>query len=250
MAAAGMSTAGPKKSLLLVPYEDFINDLLPLYTDPHVRIRIGSAGREYKLSKALLCKQFAYFAATFTGGFWEGEEQSTTLTEIDGVVSTRSFEMLVQWLYLGRVVFGELEPTEAITAIIEFARIADMCRVTGMESLMAERIKAIIISNPVPKTGSPPGPSELKDTSWLRSKHITSVADLPDGHPVRHILAAAAVHGYLRHDYHKFSKAMREVHSFSVDLLDAVKATLKTLRCESFSGNGITFKDPLRGETL
>jgi hypothetical protein len=42
------------------------------------------------------------------------------LTEIDGVVSIRSFELLVQWLYLGRVIFGELTPEEAITATIEF----------------------------------------------------------------------------------------------------------------------------------
>jgi BTB/POZ domain len=65
-----------------------------------VRIRIGSASYEYKLSKALLCRQSPYFAATFEGNFQEGEEQSTNMTEIDGLVSIRSFELLVQWLYL------------------------------------------------------------------------------------------------------------------------------------------------------
>ena len=54
--------------------------------------------------------------------------------------------MLVQWLYLGRVIFGELAPEEAITATIEFVRIADMCQVTGMEALMAERIKGMIMA--------------------------------------------------------------------------------------------------------
>jgi hypothetical protein len=83
-------------------------------------------------------------------------------------------------------------------------RIADMCSVTGIESMTAERIKAIIIANPAPKTGeviySPPGPSVLINTYCLTSEHITSAANLPDGHPVRYILAAAAVEGYLLRD--------------------------------------------------
>jgi len=62
------------------------------------------------------------------------------------VISTRSFQLLVQWLHLGRVIFGELAPEEAITATIEFVRIADIYGVTGMEALMAERIKGIIMA--------------------------------------------------------------------------------------------------------
>jgi hypothetical protein len=34
-----------------------------------------------------------------------------------------------------------------------FAIVLGMCGVTGMETLMAERIKAIIIANPTPKIG-------------------------------------------------------------------------------------------------
>lgn len=165
-------------------------------------IRIGSASHEYKLSKALLCKQSPYFAATFQGDFKEGKEQSTTLAEIDGVVSIRSFELLVQWLYLGRVNFGKLTPEEAIPATIEFARLVDMCGVTGMESLMAERIKAIIIAIPAPRKGKTRDPDT--NTHCLISQHIKSAALLPEGHPVRSILATAAVDGYIRHDNHKF----------------------------------------------
>ena len=50
--------------------------------------------------------------------FKEGIELSTTLEEEDGVVSTRSFEMLVQWVFHNRIVLGHLPPTEAIDAII------------------------------------------------------------------------------------------------------------------------------------
>jgi len=162
---------------------------------------------------------------------------------MDGVVSTRSFELLVQWLYLGRVIFGELKPEEAITATIEFVRFADMCGVTGMETLMAERIKAIIIANPAPRGEGDRG----AHTYCLTSQNIISAAFLPKGHPVRSILAMASVDGYLRHDNHKFLRESQEVQSFSADLLESVKATLKTL---SSGGRGSVFvKDPLSGQT-
>jgi hypothetical protein len=59
--------------------------LLSLYPSPQVTIYIRSASHEYKLLKALLYKQSLYFAATFRGPFKEGEEQSTTLEEIDSL---------------------------------------------------------------------------------------------------------------------------------------------------------------------
>jgi hypothetical protein len=57
----------------------------------------------------------------------------------------------------------------------------------------------------------------------------------------------AAVEGYLRHDNHKFLRETQEVPNFSVDLLQAVKATLKTI---THSKSSINFKDPISGETL
>src|SRR5258708_7053666 len=83
----------------------------------------------------------------FEGRFQEGKEQSVVLQEISGVVSGRSFEMLVQWLYVGRVKLSKLPPNEAITAIIEFLRLADMCQVTGMEQDMVNEIKAIMVQD-------------------------------------------------------------------------------------------------------
>jgi hypothetical protein len=199
--------------------------------------------------KALLCKQSPYFAATFEGKFQEGEEQSTTLTEVDGVVSTRSFELLVQWLYLGRVIFSDLTPEEAITATIEFVRFADMCGVTGMECSMAERIKAIIIANPAPTIGYATRDPDT-NTYCLASQHIKSAAFLPEGHPVRITLAMAAVEGYLRHDNFKFLRETQEVPSFSIDLLKSVKATLNTLSVGGYSGKSAFCKDPLSGEEV
>ncbi|KFY69217.1 hypothetical protein V496_00426 [Pseudogymnoascus sp. VKM F-4515 (FW-2607)] len=240
-----MSAEHSQGSILDAPFDDFAASLLPLYVGPLVTIRIGSATPEYKLPKALLCKQSSYFASMFNGNFKEGEEQSATLEEIDGVVSAGSFQMLAQWVCVGRVVLGMLPLAESITSAIEFARLADMCGVVGVESLMAEVIKSTIIDNP--------GPYELyagstnSHTHYITLEHIISAAFLPDGHPVRNVLALATVEGYLNWDDHKFSDGSSQVPSFSTDLLVAVKTALRSM---SRGDNSVTFTEPISGEKL
>jgi len=246
------------------PYQDFIasyavqslmtclfsNSLsfLPLYSGSCVTVRIGSAGPEYELSKAILCKQSSYFAATFEGEFQEGRDQSTTLTEEEGVVTQRSFEMLIQWLYLGRVLFNESSPTESITAAIEFSRIADMFGVTGMESPMATHIKTIILANPALEDQDIFKDRDVNTNTYcLVGQHITSASFLPDGHPVRKVLAVAAVEGYIRCNEHKFLKEIRESPNFAADLLLEVKETLKTV---NLGEPHLTFIDPFSEKTL
>jgi hypothetical protein len=156
--------------------------------------------------------------------------------------------MLVQWLYLGRVLFNESTPAECISATIEFVRLADMCEVTGMETLMAEHIKAIILANPAPeKNGIVQGRDPDTNTYCLVGQHITSAALLPDGHPIRKVLAIAAVEGYIRRNKHKFVKEICSSPNFAADLLLEVKETLKTVNSGE---SNITFKDPLSGKTL
>jgi len=179
----------------------------------------------------------------FKGAFREGEEQSTTVKEIEGVVSNQTFQMLVQWVCLGRIVLGESPPEKAITTAIEFTRLADMCGVTGMESLIAEHIKTIILDNPAPENTTFEK-RRIPDTNTycLTSEHITSAAHLPEWHPVRGVLASASVEGYLRQDSYKFGKELSKVPGFSVDLLKAVRDTLKSL-CYENGRN--TFEDPI-----
>lgn len=72
--------------------------------------------------------------------FKEGAKQSTTLKEIDRVVSTGSFDMLVHWVCLGRIVFEESpSPHDANGPSIEFATLADMSNITGPKFLMADQ---------------------------------------------------------------------------------------------------------------
>ena len=180
----------------------------------------------------------------FEGPFREGEEHSTTLEEINGVVTPRSFQMLAQWVCLGRVVFTECTPDIGITTAIEFARLADMCRITGVESLMAKRIKAIILANPAPED-SDWEQWRLPDTNThcLTSQHITSAVNLPEGHPVRAILAAATVEGCLRQHNYKFEREASEILEFSVDLLKAVRTTIEGITAAAF-------EDPISGVRL
>ncbi|KAF8848530.1 hypothetical protein BDZ45DRAFT_664419 [Acephala macrosclerotiorum] len=239
-----MTAASHQNWPLEVLYRDFINDVLPLYFEPYVRIRIEPASREYKLPKALLCEQSTFFAAAFNGSFREGEEQFMALMKEEDVVSTRSFELLVQWMFVGRVNFDELPPEEAITATIEFVRLADMCKVTGMESLMAERIKALIVDKPpLTKTKKKKLDTNNKpdtNTRCLTSKHIISAVLLPKGHPVRSILVSAAVPGYFACDDY-LNRAL-EVPDVAVDLLQEVRAAIKSFQSDGYE---TTFRDPL-----
>jgi hypothetical protein len=170
------------------------------------------------------------------------------LEEIDGVVSTQSFQMLVQWVCLGRVVLGESTPEEAITTAIEFARLADMCHITGVESLMAENIKAIILANPTPQDWEwLGGRAPDTHTHCLTPQHITSAVALPEGHLVRTILAAATVEGFIRRQNYKFEREASTVPEFSADLLKAVRATMESISVEY---NAPTFVDPISGVKL
>ncbi|TVY17616.1 hypothetical protein LARI1_G005243 [Lachnellula arida] len=226
-------------------YEEFVCHLLPFYTSPLVTIRIDPLGDEYKLPRALLCKQSPYFRATFEGNFKESEEQLTTLSAEEGLVSLGSFHMLVQWIYLGRIIFVESIPEEQITAIIEFLRIADMCGVTGMESLMADHIKEIILANPPKETvfATPPD----KNTHFLTSHHIKFAVLLPKGHAVRKMLASAAVKGYLLRDRSTFFEEIRRISDSALDLLGEVNVALESLEIEK---RGMTFEDPISGQRV
>ena len=146
-------------------------------------------------------------------------------------------------MYLGRVVLGDLIPEEAITAVIEFLRLADMCSVIGMERQMVEHIKAIILKN------------SDKDhygsaTGCITTKHIVSASCLPDGHLLRNLFATASIEGYFRRGEFKFEKEAEEVLGFAGDLHTAVRATIKTIKRNYNNSYIIEFKDPLREEYL
>jgi hypothetical protein len=172
-----------------------------LYSGPQVKVRLESGKRnseklrEYTLSKSILCTKSPDFARTFAK-LQEGEEQVLTWHEIDSIVSVRSFEMLIQWLYIGRAIVGKVAPREEISAIVEFVRFADMSEVTGMEDMMSEHIKTIILANPLPQ--NPKYHMQRDPTTnlhCLEIQHIVYATSLDWGHLARTMFARAAVEG-------------------------------------------------------
>lgn len=62
-----------------------------------VDIYIGPAKKRYRIHKTILCSQVEYFEKTFTNGFKETKEQTTTLPEVESPV----FELFIEWVYRG-----------------------------------------------------------------------------------------------------------------------------------------------------
>ncbi|CZT10229.1 uncharacterized protein RAG0_14761 [Rhynchosporium agropyri] len=243
-----MSVGDNNGSVLNKPFETFAKSLPPLFCGPEVAIRIGSASHTYRFPKELLCSQSTYFAAMFKEAqFKEGVEQSATLEEMDGVISTQSFEMLVQWVCLGRIIFEDSLPAEDIALSIEFTRLMDMCKISGAESFMAQHIKDIILADaPLHMVGA-----FRRDPNAnlyaITSENIDSTANLPEYHPVRGILAMAMVESFLLTDDHKFQKEIDEMSGFAADVLAASKATSKLITCGEYHPE---FKEPLSGKIL
>ena len=143
---------------------------------------------------------------------------------------------------IGRVIFGDLSATESLSAAIELARIADLYSVADIGVRMAEHIKALI------NDSRPPYYYWYDSNTYLiDSKHVASAVHLPQGHPVREILAAASVKGYFKKGKDKFAKEAREIPGFSSDLLEAVKGALKGMKSDR---HGVSFTDPITGQQI
>jgi hypothetical protein len=171
----------------------------------------------------------------FEGNVSEGQSQKAILEDVEGVVSEQSLEALIQWLYMGQVNFDTKDtedPGRQMSAIIESVRLADMCAVTGMESQMAERLGAIMLANA-------PAACRLgllavvpvdAYTHALSTDHIFSVECLPQGHPVRRVLAKNSAPGFLRSRKHKLASVMYDCPKFATDLLEEVGQALEPLK--------------------
>lgn len=180
----------------------------------------------------------------FKGKFKEGQEQTTILEEIDGVISIQSLEAFLQWIYLHKIDFDLREPEHQISAAIELARFADMCNVKTMESEISQYLKRVMINNPSPEKNRY---GDIVDTFSVISQHIVSATFLPQGHEIRRLLAMAAVTDYLCYKNHKFARESRDYPTFGADLLQQVGYTLQGLKMPRLAEPEITFKDPLDG---
>lgn len=166
----------------------------------------------------------------FHHGFREYEEQTATLQEEGGIISIRSIQALIQWLYTRIINFDISDKEEHDSAAIELARLADKYSITGIESYVAQDIRDTIRSPGIKVESiylerilSLPKDS----TSWLTSEHIISGTFLPRGNPVRRTLAAACVYGFLQYKNHKFAREAEDYPTFGADLRE-VQLALNT----------------------
>ncbi len=129
-------------------------------------------------------------------------------------------------------------PTEAIAVSIEFVRLADVYNVIGLESLMANYIKQMILTNKdFPDSILPID----EHTYHLMFEHIKVGVLLPEGHSVRKVLASSAVKGYLLRNHHQFFQDIERLQDFAVNFLREVKVALDSPRVEK---RGMSFADP------
>ncbi|KAJ5497980.1 hypothetical protein N7453_007031 [Penicillium expansum] len=196
----------------------FAASTLPLYHGPLITIRIEPINREYTVSKNLLCLESPVFSAMLEGSFRESQEQTVTLQQIKGVLSTRSFEALLQWLYQRTIEWGYISEKMRIQAAVELARLAEMYEIPWIEDALAEYIKDIYARN-----------DRLADTRYKLDDEATF---LSERHPVRRVMAQAFVLRYLQweDDYESSDDLMTQEHpKFAADLLYEVRETLHTL---------------------
>lgn len=179
----------------------------------------------------------------FEGEFKEGQQQIATLEEVDGVVSVQSVEALLLWLYTRTIKFDLCTAGDKISAAIKLARIADMCGIAGIDAYIAQYLKGIFITNPSPVFVQR-GHSDTVNTYFLTSQHIISITFLPQGHPIRGVLAKAMVEQFLTTKDFQFAREAQEFPSFAADLLEEVRKTLREVK----HMRNVIFKCPLSGK--
>lgn len=231
-----------------------IFSILPLYQGPIVKIRIIPCNNEYTISKSLLCAESPVFSAMSKGEFLEARQLTVDIGEMEDVITVRSVEGLIQWLHLRVVNFGidSEDLGEHISAAIELAKLADKYNIAGLEAVMAQHIKNIIIANPGSKAKSPVQSFRYGDANahWLTFDHIVSAAVLPREHPVRRLIAAASVSGYLQSvEYKLFAEETQNCPSFGADLLREVRLTLNGTFFTRDS-TAIYYNDPISGTKI
>ncbi|KAJ5803345.1 uncharacterized protein N7503_005795 [Penicillium pulvis] len=216
---------------------DFLSHLHRI-SGPTVKIKIGSSPQVHEVSEEMLCEKSPYFAAMFKGKFKETTKNAVTIQEIEGVVSVHSFSMLIEWIYLGRIDYNTAKTEEQISALIEFARFADMCMVSeGLFDLIRHSLSHVIRCSRCDAVQN----ISYSQLRYVTKEHIGSAMRLPLGNPVRNLMVKACVRDFLGPTNFKFENEIREVDNFAADLLCTVQNTLKDA---TYGKGAINFEDP------
>ncbi|KAF7719846.1 Uncharacterized protein PECH_007766 [Penicillium ucsense] len=220
--------------------EQMVKEVMPLFHGPFVKMRLRHTDLEYTVSKPLLCKASPYFDSMFKDNEIGDVEQIITLDPIDGAVSKRSIEGVLQWIYTRQIhCEASLSRADEIASAIEIARLADLWRIAGaLRDTLAERIKKAVLASR--------GKAFKKVKAVIITRqHIFSAGYLPQDHAVRRIVVQAAMGAFLRTDGDCYGREIREHPSFGADLLQELRPRLNQLIRK---GQRAGIADPLDGK--
>lgn len=145
----------------------------------------------------------------------ESQQQTVIPEEAVDDFSVRNIETLFQWKYQRTLKFGIKNQGEHTSAAMELARPADKHDMSGLKTTIAERIRNIITPNPHPQNNHA-WQNVDSNTYDVEHDHIVSATLLPPVHPVRRILAAASVEGFLQNTRHEAPSGCQFLKTLSV----------------------------------
>lgn len=131
---------------------------------------------------------------------------------MDGVVSTRSLEHLLEWVYMETLSFTSEKPSDLFSEALELLRISDMCDVHGIEKLLVDFVSGLLTKS-----------STVNST--ILPQHIKSISLLPKGHPIRPIIARRLASALLDGQDFQYLDEISIYPSIGADII-------KTISCE------------------
>lgn len=207
---------------------------------PYIKIHIGPDAPVHTISKNRLCTAFPYFRGMFAGNFKENEDQVVCLEEVVGVLSDKSFTLLLRCLFGAsatstRTYTGD----EAVTDSIELARLVDMWLIKELDDKLVLRIKREI----------------LHDANLRTREHIESACNLPSGNPLRRVFVLAAIQSCMTKDDGLYDLVFQEILAYSTDVLMELQAVVRSISVNTYdvdsysdlSEYSLCYRDPLSG---
>jgi hypothetical protein len=110
-------------------------------------------------------------------------------------------------------------PKVNISAAMELIRFADIHKINGLEAVIAEYIKQILLPKEIPFHYD----GDERNTYFIKSAHIISALNLPHSYAVRCLLATTSVEGFLGNNKYKFAELTQRYPPFSANLLQKVQ---------------------------
>ena len=215
----------------------FLFRTLPLFNGPRVKLRLVPSGSEYEVALDLIREKSLYFANMFQDCFIEGAEGEATLEEIDGVVSPRSIEGLLEWMYREKIILKSTDLQDQLSEGLELLRMADMCDVYGMEQVFTDHMQNFLRN------------VDLKERlKAILPQHIESVSLLPRSHPFRPVMAKVLALSVIENK--KLSLSVSKYPSICADILGELRtifhsASVTSTRGKRMQNVFVTYRDPI-----